>query len=1341
MKLKKLLASILAVAFAAEPDYVAKLAGTDICFENLADAFTTEHNPENKQVMLLKDYTGDLVINNNRVNVFYLENYTFTGQIKVELGGLTLYGQTTISQGRGRIENTGIDGNYPLCFEGENSNHINISNCDIVATEENGVALYSDSMSVKINLMEKTTGENVNITGDVVVEDGFLNIAAGNTVNGDLDVTNGTLNISGGTFTSDVTDYIATGKMVADNGDGTYSVVVDPDAATLADLDIEDGEYLINDAYDFILFRNLIEAGQTGSNVFKITGEIDLDGYTLTGGSDQRFNGTLDGQGNTIKNVTINAAGKSNVGLINNLGAPGVVKNVTLQNVTVDGSTFVGALVGRSRSTSAVDNCHVTGTVDVDGSQHVGALMGNAVNSVTNCSVDATGEVSGSASVGGLVGTLTSVKGEIKGNSVSGISVNGNSAVGGISGNMQPDGVVIENNSVNSVEINGNASAGLVLGWILDNGNEMTLSDNSATDSTLLINGEEKSAIYGEIENASTVTEKIVAIANGKTYTTLKEAINDNVSGGTIYLMGELNEGSIKLPAKLSNITIDGQGTAVVKNTIISRADGSTVDYQDITIQNTTFENSRFVIGGSLSNDVIYKNITFDNNKFLNIVDNNSYGAVHMQLAGEDNEYVENFTFTNNVIDGVAGSGNGVMIKQAKGTLVFDNNVFKNIANNAIQLMYAKPEVKDIIVSNNEFSEIGGGVINLYGTNVITVEDNNTFNLREGQNAVSYFKTVVKKGNTSYATIQAAVDAAVAGDNEIVILPGTYDESFMVNQQEGVNVTITAANKGDVTLTGTISVNGNRRQDGETLTISNLVFDGSDKTAAHNFIIDSNGTANYPTYAHNVTVTNCDFVGNGDFDNAVVAFREPKAGSNNIVFDNVTATGLHSLIQVSNSKKITVTNSTITNGESVVNATGSAEVVFTNNIVNVENFAVRTGQSSASTNTVANVTMNNNTIAAGETALAMRNATTTAVMENNSIVAPAAFTAENADASTINGVAITADEIDAAVNDNNEVIPENMSIGFVKVEPGLYNIVITASDDIYEFVGAELTFANTSTTVANEPMNYEILGIDGTTNAEKSIEKADTYALRLVDGAERMSGNDLVIGQVKFYGQGDINFTVSEGKVVTTEYGTNLGQYYTLDADDATTDTLTVDAITNGAVEEVTRTVVVNVAYNHALDGNYWTDNQITVTLKDGFGNVYDAEDLTNGVATINNVKLGRLTVTLEAPGFRRYVYNTTLTEGDSALVLNFWNDIKRDTVQSPLAEIEAGVSGKTNKNFVVGDIVMDYTVDEYDLAAVTSYYGMYELTDADKYIKYDLNRDGNIDIIDVHYVLHTLNN
>ena len=120
------------------------------------------------------------------------------------------------------------------------------------------------------------------------------------------------------------------------------------------------------------------------------------------------------------------------------------------------------------------------------------------------------------------------------------------------------------------------------------------------------------------------------------------------------------------------------------------------------------------------------------------------------------------------------------------------------------------------------------------------------------------------------------------------------------------------------------------------------------------------------------------------------------------------------------------------------------------------------------------------------------------------------------------------------------------------------------------------------------------------------------------------------------------------------------------------------------------------------------------------------------------NVKLGRLTVTVEGKGFRKYVYETTLEEGNGEFVLNFWNDVKRVSAEV----IETGKFSMFH-NFLVGDIVMDYIVDEYDLAAVTSYYGTYNIdkTEAAKYIKYDLNRDGDIDIIDVQYVLHTLNN
>ena len=576
-------------------------------------------------------------------------------------------------------------------------------------------------------------------------------------------------------------------------------------------------------------------------------------------------------------------------------------------------------------------------------------------------------------------------------------------------------------------------------------------------------------------------------------------------------------------------------------------------------------------------------------------------------------------------------------------------------------------------------------------------------------------------------------------------------------QKEGVNVTIKAENKGDVVLTNQVKVCGDGRASGtDTLTFENLVFDASDKTAAFDCIFDDKGSKSY-SYLHNMTVRNCDFIGNGQGAAApVVGFRAPKGGAYNTVFENCTAKDMFSFVDAKGSSNINITDSTFTNmSEGVFNAHHTKTIVFNNNYVEAGDYAVRSGQTAYDKYDTPRITMNGNTIYA-KTALALRNVIATAEMNLNTIVADSVFTNDDADASTINDVAIIAEEIDEAINNSNYVIPDSMAISFVQVEPGLYDIMLTADDDIYEFVGAELTFKNSSTTAAGAEtvMNYESLGIDGVTNAEKSIKKADTYALRLVADAERMSGKELKIGQVKFYGQGNITFTVSEGEVVTTEYGTNLGQYYTLDTDPATTDNLIVNGITNNTVAEVTRDVVVNVAFNHKVRENkYWNNDMFTVTVKDGFGNVQKQDlEITSAEAGACkfNVKLaedaGRITVTLEAPGFRKYVYNTTVEAGTEPLVLNFWNNVKRNeeingVVIDPAIEIEAGTNVFKTDNFLVGDIVMDYTVDKYDLAAVTSYYGMYKLTDADKYIKYDLNRDGNIDIRDVHYVLHTLNN
>ena len=605
-----------------------------------------------------------------------------------------------------------------------------------------------------------------------------------------------------------------------------------------------------------------------------------------------------------------------------------------------------------------------------------------------------------------------------------------------------------------------------------------------------------------------------------------------------------------------------------------------------------------------------------------------------------------------------------------------------------------------------------------------------------------------KIGTEGFVTIQDAINSlnGKTGDYTIEVKPGVYDEALSFKQVKNLNVTIEGPadpvalasltdeqTENRAVLTKTFTIDGNNRGTyAETLTFKNIIFDGSDKTGGYDCVFEKNNTK-----AHNVTFLNCEFYGTYDYGtNYVRGFKASKGGTKNVVFDGCKSYGLLALLQVSNCTPLTVTNSYIEGG-AAIQTTSSTDVTFTNNVVNVEGYVIRTGQNAATTNTKAKITFIGNEIETTGTVLDLRYSTSNVTVEDNEIDAVNVFTSMGSDNTKINET-VVADEtlLEKLVENDLNKISIKIVVGYEMVEPGLYNIVLTGSDDINEFVAAELTFVNESETVAGEAMQYEILGINGVTNVEKSIEKEDTYALRLVNDANRMTGKKLEIGQVKFHGMGNINFSVSEGTVVATVEGTHLEDYYTV-ADKS----LVAEAITNGAVEEVKRDVVINVAYNHALN-NVWADSQIKVTIKDGFGNVKSA-DITSGVAKFEDVQLGRLTVTLEAPGFRKYVYNTTLEEGsdeDDALVLNFWNNVKRATVEDPEAEIEVG-KGLTNKNFLVGDIVMDYIVDEYDLAAVTSYYGMYGIENNDKFLMYDLNRDGNIDIIDVAFVLHTLNN
>ena len=115
------------------------------------------------------------------------------------------------------------------------------------------------------------------------------------------------------------------------------------------------------------------------------------------------FAGGLDGNGYTLRNLTINRPDTGGVGLFGTLAKTGVVRNLTLQHASVTGKGGVGALVGANFGYIA--DCGAS--VQVVGRLATGGLVGGHAGQVVNCHVR--GEVSGQAAIGGLAGDMNGV--------------------------------------------------------------------------------------------------------------------------------------------------------------------------------------------------------------------------------------------------------------------------------------------------------------------------------------------------------------------------------------------------------------------------------------------------------------------------------------------------------------------------------------------------------------------------------------------------------------------------------------------------------------------------------------------------------------------------------------------------------------------------------------------------------------------------------------------------------------------------------------------------------------------------------------------------------------------
>ena len=191
-----------------------------------------------------------------------------------------------------------------------------------------------------------------------------------------------------------------------------------------------------------IVNNNVVTGNQYAGAFFKLACDIDLTGksWVPIGTSGNKFAGTFDGAGHSVKGLLIDTPKKMNVGLF------GCATGATFKNLSVFGSvtgySHTGGICGLAANYnigsdyyySSFSNCHnhcvVTSPTLSEGT---GGIAGYLVGSTADCINR--GKVTGYESVGGLIGKQ-------QGNNDRGVnyaSVSGKSSVGGICG----DGGVI----------------------------------------------------------------------------------------------------------------------------------------------------------------------------------------------------------------------------------------------------------------------------------------------------------------------------------------------------------------------------------------------------------------------------------------------------------------------------------------------------------------------------------------------------------------------------------------------------------------------------------------------------------------------------------------------------------------------------------------------------------------------------------------------------------------------------------------------------------------------------------------------------------------------------------
>ena len=305
---------------------------------------------------------------------------------------------------------------------------------------------------------------------------------------------------------------------------------------------------------------------------FKLTADIDLASYENwepigafnlqaedeSGYLANAFKGSFDGDNHTISNLTTNKENSVGVGLIGAASSSSVVKNLKMKNVTAEGTTAVGAVLGYNQGTA--ENITLFGDNNISGYNCIGGILGgNEGGAIKNCTAAATINVLGD-------NVFEDGRYILPDNAEAGGIIVGGSFTGTIDG-CSAEGTVISKGS-NAMGLGG-------VGGCL----EYMESITNCTANVIIDAGESAHGVGGLCGFAGMFDREAPAVISNCTVTVTITANGATHIGGLVGTGLYMNMYDMESVFVISNceVTAEIKG-AITPGTVVGRAEGSTIE-------------------------------------------------------------------------------------------------------------------------------------------------------------------------------------------------------------------------------------------------------------------------------------------------------------------------------------------------------------------------------------------------------------------------------------------------------------------------------------------------------------------------------------------------------------------------------------------------------------------------------------------------------------------------------------------------------------------------------------------------------------------------------------------